>query len=432
MFGPVFTLLAGFLSGPLISRLFTPEDFGRYSALLAVVGIGVVVVTVRFEQLIATSKDPISSFWISLIFSITGAVLLGIGAWPFVTLDEVLFIVLATMAVAIFNSFYYLRVNADQSLRASAGKAVQASGVLGGQTLFGGAGWGGAGLLWGELTGRLASLLFIFRKVEFRDLPALKHEFWEQWPAAKWLTPGALLGAVALQLLPLGMAVSVGATAAGVFLLIYRMIVIPNSLLSKVASDTLLVEFSRLEQNGLPVNGAVERSLGKLVLMAVCLYGSLAIYGGWLFSVILGEQWYASAELIPWLSILVGFWSLASPLAMVFVSKKKTDWSFGLSCLDITNRCLALVSGFMFQDVLVAAISLALGGVLVYGTTVACALRLANADLVRAVTPVLYIGLMAVLFLVLSGVLFANGFWVASIVSSMITFGVCGKKVLYE
>ncbi|MBY6033631.1 oligosaccharide flippase family protein [Marinobacter daepoensis] len=398
---------------------------------MAVVGIGTVVVTIRFDQLIASSKDPISSFWISLFCSVVGGLVLGLAAWPFVALDEAFFIGLATMALAIFNGFYYLRVSGDQPLRASGGKAVQAGGVLGSQVYLGGAGWGSAGLLWGELAGRLIALSFIIRKVEVRGLPELKNELLEQWPAAKWLAPGAFLGALALQLLPLGMAVSVGAAAAGVFLLIYRMIVIPNSLLSKVASDTLLVEFNRLEQAGLPISEAVERSLGKLVLAGCCLYGSLAIYGKWVFPAVLGQQWAASADLIPWLSLLVGAWSLASPLAMVFVSKKKTRWSFGLSCLDIINRCTALALGFLFQDVLMSAMALAIGGVLVYGATVSCALRLAGASFTRAMRQVLFPGIFILFFLVGGAVWAAHELWVASICFSMMAFGLGGKKVLY-
>ncbi|MCE0761215.1 hypothetical protein LWH94_18770 [Marinobacter sp. G11] len=431
LFGPVVTLVVGVLSGPLISRLYTPEEFGRYSVLLGVVGIGVVVVTVRFEQLIPTSKDPASSFWISLVCSIAGAVLLGCVAYLFVSLEETLFIIFATMAVAIFNGFYYLLVNAGHPLRASSGRAVQAGGVLGGQAMFGAAGWGMLGLMWGELSGRLISLVFVFRKVQFHGVSVIKREFFAQWPAAKWLLPGALSGAIALQLLPLGMAVSVGAAAAGIFLLIYRMVVIPNSLLSKVASDTLLIELSRLEKNGLPICGAVEIGLGKLLLAATCLYGTLAVYGGWLFSILLGDQWSASAELIPWLAIFVGFWSLASPLAMVFVAMKKTRWSFGLSFLDVANRCVALVVGFVYQDVLNATISLALGGAVVYGTTVACALRLANADFVRAVSPMLLSATVVISLLVLSGLLFARDAWIASLFLTVIAFGVSGKKVVY-
>lgn len=431
LFGPAITLLAGVLSGPLISRLFTPEEFGRYSVLLAVVGIAVVAVTVRFEQLIPTSKDPVASFWIVVIGSVVGSLALGGMAYPFFPLEEAVFIAMTTLAVAVFNGFYYLRVNADEPLRASAGRAVQAAGVLGGQASFGVAGWGIFGLIWGELVGRFASLLFVFKKLDGRGIAVLKREFVVQWPAAKWLLPGSLLGAFALQLLPLGMAISVGAASAGIFLLVYRMVVIPNSILSKVASDTLLVEFSRLDKRGLPIREAVENGFRKLTLTAVCLYGSLGIYGGWLFSFLLGEQWSGSRAFIPWLALLVAFWSIASPLAMVFVSLQKTRWSFGLSFLDVLNRCFALLLGFFYQDVLVAAASLAIGGSFVYGATIASAMRISGASFTGAIRPVSLSGTLVVLLLVVAGVLFASVSWELSIVPTILAFSICGKKLLY-
>ncbi|MBZ2168421.1 lipopolysaccharide biosynthesis protein [Marinobacter sp. F4216] len=431
LLGPAITLVVGVLSGPIISRLFNPEDFGRYSVLLGIIGVGAVAVTARFEQLIPSSKDPAANFWIVLATSILGALLLGFGAYSFFSLQEAVFVALTTLSVAIFNAFYYLLIVTDRSLRASGGRALQAGGVLGGQVALGSSGWAMPGLMWGELSGRLLSLVLVFQRIEFRKKPEIFRAIRDQLPTAKWLLPGALLGALALQLLPLGMASSVGAAAAGVFLLIYRMVVIPNALLSKVASDTLLVELSRLERQGMSIHAVVESSLARLVLTAVCLYGSLSIYGGWFFAFILGEGWESGTQLIPWLSILVGFWSIASPLAMVFVSLEKTKWSFRLSALDILNRFFALVVGYLAQDVVLATISLAIGGGVVYGLSVKCALSLANASFARSLNPVLPHLLLVALLLLGSWVLFTSGFWLLACSLTVIAFLIAGKRVVY-
>lgn len=431
LLGPAATVIVGVLSGPLISRLFTPEDFGRYSVLLGVVGIGVIAVTVRFEQLIPTSEDPASSFWIVLVCSLVGSLGLGVGGYVFFSPQEAAFVAIATFSVALFNGFYYLLVVAERPLRASAGRAIQASGILGGQVAFGSSGSSVLGLLWGEIAGRLVSLLFVCHKVERRAPHKIKEVFFSQWPAARWLLPGALLGGLALQILPLGMAISVGASSAGLFLLIYRMVVIPNSLLSKVASDTLLVELSRLDKLDRPVSSIVAKGLGKLILAALCLYGSLAIYGGWIFGVILGEQWSSSAALIPWLALFVGCWSVASPLAMVFVSLKKTSWSFGFSALDVVNRCLALSVGYLYQDVLVATAALAVGGAFVYGLSVLIAAKVAGTAIKDAIKPIMPSALTVVVMLVFSGWTFMNESWLLAGLFTSAAFCITGKALLH-
>lgn len=431
LLGPVITLLVGVLSGPVISRLFTPEDFGRYSVLLGIVGLGVVAVTARFEQLIPSSRDPQANFWLVLVASLVGASVLGLGACFFFTPQEAAFVAAATLSVAVFNGFYYLQVHAERPLRASAGRATQASGVLGGQVALGVSGWGMPGLMWGELAGRLLSLLVVMKKVEARCVRALKVAFLEQFSAVKWLLPGALLGALALQLLPLGMTSSVGAASAGIFLLVYRMVVIPNSLLSKVASDTMLVELGRLNKSGEEMGEIVELGLGKLVLAALCFYGALAVFGGWIFTHILGEQWGASAELVPWLALLVGFWSVAAPMAMVFVSLGKTYWSFGFSALDVMNRSAALIVGYIYQDAYWVAVVLGLGGVVVYSLSVLSALTLARARIARALAPVSFHILAVLALLFASWQLFVSGFFAISVSLALVAFLLTGKKVVY-
>ncbi|MCG8523319.1 MAG: oligosaccharide flippase family protein [Pseudomonadales bacterium] len=279
------------------------------------------------------------------------------------------------------------------------------------------------------MAGRLASLLFVCKSVDFPNTQVLKSEFLRQWPAAKWLLPGALLGALALQLLPLGMTFAVGAASAGLFLLVYRMVVIPNSILSKVASDTLLVEFSRLEQAGDAIAHAVENGLGKLLLTALCFYGALAVHGQWVFSLLLGEAWNESVQLIPWLALLVGFWSVASPMAMVFVSLKDTQWSFWLSGLDVANRSAALFAGLIYQDIQLAAASLAIGGTVVYGITITVALRLSRAGFVAAVAPIVlsFIGIASLL--AVANALLISGWWGLSILMTLVATIVCAKKL---
>ncbi len=431
LLGPVVTLFVGVLSGPLLSHIFTPEEFGRYSVLLGIVGISVVAVTVRFEQLIPASEDPHANLWVVVVFSMVGAFLLGLIGLLFLSPLEALFIAGATLAAAVFNGFYYYLIVNERVLLASAGRATQATGVIGGQVSFGASGIGLPGLIWGELAGRCVALVLVCQRLELRSIHQLRAAFSSQWPTAKWLLPGALLGALALQMLPLGMAFSVGAAAAGTFLLIYKMVVVPNSLLSKVASDTLLVELGKLTSKGASINRFVEQSVGNLLLAAICLYGSLAVYGGALFPLIMGEEWVGISQLVPWLSLLVGFWFMASPLAMVFVALNRTRWSFGLSILDVVNRCIALAIGFVYQDVVVAAAVLGIGGVFVYGISVMSAMKLANASLLRAFRMIRIYLFGVVTLLVSSWILFIHGYlWIAGMLTAIMII-IAGKKVAY-
>ena len=425
-------MLAGLAAGPLLSQIFQPAAFGQYSMLLAVVGIMAVVVTLRLDQLMPSSADAASSFWLMSLTSVLGATAVGLAlGLTWLPWSQALFVGLAVVATALFNGFYYLRLIEDRALRATAGRSVQAVGVLGGQASFGLVGLGMNGLLWGELFGRAAALLTVFRFVERRSGAQLKICWEEQWGKARWLLPSALLGALSLQLLPLGLVPAVGAASAGVFMLVYRMVVIPNSLLSKVVSDSLLVELGRLRQQGEPCGTLMEQGCGRLLIAATGIYGVLAIHGGWLFPLILDGAWTQAGELVLWLSVLVAGWSVASPMAAVFVALGKTQWSLGLSTLDLMNRAVALAVGLFSADIVLASQVLAAGGVMVYGASVLISLMLSGA---RAKTVLVKIGpLLAVLLvlLLLSQYLLTIGaFWWAVICGALVS-GLALRKVIY-
>ncbi|MDC0664171.1 hypothetical protein [Marinobacter sp. SS21] len=420
--GPIVVLIVGLAAGPVISALFTPEVFGQYSVLLAIVGISVVGVTLRFDQLIPSSTDPHSNMWVVLLSSTALSLLIGALVSFFYPAFHALFIAAATAGAALFNGFYYFRVNADQALTASAGRSVQAAGVLGGQASFGYLGVGMPGLLWGELIGRGLAILTIARPFQLRSIEQVGAHFKSQWPQARWLLPSALLGALALQLLPLGMLLSVGASSAGIFMLVYRMVVVPNSLLSKVANDTLLVELGRLRKEGQDCGPLMEQGFGKLVIAATGIYGVLGVHGTWLFPLVLDGAWSQSGELVGWLSVLVAGWAVASPMASVFVALEKSQWSLCLSLLDLLNRMVALAVGFVAQDVVMACISLACGGVVVYGVSAISSLKLAGGNVGRVVSGFGKFLLLLWAILFLSGVLLKSGiFWGALVLGALVT-----------
>lgn len=382
LLGPAITLIAGVIAGPLLSRLFLPADFGHYSMLMAVVGIVSVAVTLRLDNLIPTSMDYSASFWLVAICTSAGAVLcLPISVLLGLPWLQAVFVSYAVLATVIFNSFYYIKISEDRVLRAALARSIQSSGAIGGQVMLGMMSFGLGGLLVGELIGRTLAVSFISQKVESRSKGQLTACWHEQWDKARWLLPSAVLGAFSLQLLPLGMVPAVGATSAGIFMLAYRMVVIPNSLLAKVTSDSMLVELTRARKQEVSCERLVEQCCGRLFIAAVGIYGVLAVHGDWLFRLILGEKWHSAGELAVWLSVLVAGWSIASPMAAVFIAFNKTRWSLMLSLLDIANRLTALVIGWVTSDILFASKALAIGGVIVYGLSVISALSLSGASM---------------------------------------------------
>lgn len=431
LIGPGVAIIIGILAGPIISRLYDPADFGLYSLLIALVGVGAVTGTLRFEQLIPSCQDPEANFWIALLCSLLFSLLAAMVALIFFSWEYAFFIGVTIFLLALFNACYYILVASDQVIRASSGRIAQAGGILAGQGLLGAGGLGILGLLWGEVIGRSAAVMVAYRRVPLRSFKRLKSALNDQLRPALWLLGSATVGVSALQFLPLGMPSALGPAAAGVFMLVYRMVVVPNALISKVASDTFLVEIGRMHHKKDRLKPLAEKGVQKLVFAAFGLYGILALHSPWLFPMFLGDGWELSGLIAPWLCLLVACWSLASPMASVFIALGKTQWSFFLSLLDISNRAVAVFVGAWSQDIVTASVSLAVGGVVVYGLSLMLSLRLCGTNPLRALYPERWwIAATAVLWIA-AAFLQLSDYFVASVCLSSVILLVVAKKVLH-
>lgn len=422
--GPVVTLFVGVASGPLITHLFSPEAFGFYASMLGLVGIAVAITTLRFDQLTTTSGEPEANFWLVLIFSFCGSLITLALSLFFLEPIWAVFVAAMTLLSGVFSGLYYLTLKKDQPLRSSAGRAFQSTNILAGQVGLGWLGWGLPGLALGDLLGRAVGIAWFWQRIDRPALPSLRATFCKQWSTAKWLIPGSVLGSVSLQVLPLGMVYSVGATSAGIFLMVYRMLAVPNTLVSRVAADTLLVELHATRTKGEELSARVEGAVRRLIIVALCLYGSVAIFGGTLFQSILGQGWEEAGDIVPILAIFVGCWSVASPLASVFVVLERTLWSTIFGVLDITNRTTALVIGAVFQDLKLAAAALASGAVVVYGFSTMVALCTAQVSLGKMLLRAMPSLLVVTTLLSLSWFLFQIG-------SLFISVSCAGVAVIY-
>lgn len=431
--GPAIALLLGGAAGPVISRLYQPDVFGHYAMLVAIVAILSVAVTARFEQLIPSAGDGFSNFWLGICFSSLGSATAFAVCLLFISFYEAVFIGLGSWLLCIFNCFYYLRITNDAALRASYGRVSMAGGVLGAQSWLGVITVGStAGLLWGEVIGRFLAVVAIGGRVEARRYAQLRVAFFDQMIAARWLLPSALLGSIALQVLPFAMPSALGVAAAGVFMLVYRMVVIPNALISKVVSDSLLVEIGRVDKAGSEVKALATQGAQKLCFAAIGIYGVLAVQSGWLFPWLLGDGWELSGRIAPWLLLMTAFWSAAAPMAAVFVALGKTRWSLMLATLDIANRLLALVVGYLLQDIMMTVLWLATFGSAIYVFSLSRSLRLCETSIQQIIRPIwssLFIATVGLVFCMLLLLIEHTEFSI--LVGGLVSL-YCLKKVVHD
>ncbi|MBE8233580.1 MAG: oligosaccharide flippase family protein, partial [Endozoicomonadaceae bacterium] len=120
MSGTFFVQILNFISYPILSKLYSPSEFGQYSVILAVIMTISAISCCRFEVLILSSKKSEFKHVLILsqlvnIFSLVGVAVLGsllCYFFNFISYLDVLFVSIAIFFTALNNSLlvFLLRI----------------------------------------------------------------------------------------------------------------------------------------------------------------------------------------------------------------------------------------------------------------------------------------------------------------------------------
>ena len=373
MAGGALAQLLPLLLGPLLTRLYTPSQFGLYHLFAAVAANVAVVACARYEHALPLARDDGEARalmalcrWILLVaigLSAIGAAAWGlsIGAlWPL-------------WLPAAVGAFGGLSLATLAAVRAQRFAALAASRVLqqgGGAALQAAAGATGAGL-WGLIVAPIAAALAAAAWLRPRLGPgasvsraalaavAQRHR---DFPLLN--TPHAFLGALQDTLAVALVAAWQGPAAAGFWGLALRYLKAPATLVGGAVSQAL---YPALAARGAPTvqgRSAVRRVMRTLALLALPLVLALWLFAPAAFAAAFGARWYEAGELARALALYIGLHFVASPLSVATMAWGAQAWALKLSLVGQALFVAALAAG------------LALGGLNAAGWAVSAAMAL--------------------------------------------------------
>ena len=305
------------LATPILTRIYTPEEFGVLTVFISALGLMIVVSALRYEIAIPL---PVSSVVAINLTALSGLIVLGMSlflggmlmVWgpmlarrfsvpqlvPYLWLFPVgLFI------SGIFQTLSYWHIRQQKFKRLTEARVSQSVGMVGSQLLMGWQGIGAMGLVSGYVFGRvvagawlLHALLHeqrsLFRDIHFHNLKQAASRYRRFPLISSW---SGLLNQGGLQAAPLLLAAFYGAQVAGLFGLAQRVAGIPLTLIGRSVSQVYLGEASRLRNE----NPEAMRRLFLRTALKLFLYvGIPLLLGGsiapWIFGFVFGDQWRLS------------------------------------------------------------------------------------------------------------------------------------------
>lgn len=354
---------------PLLSRLYSPAEFGVWAVFLAVSSISATFVTLRYETTILLPKDNQDAFqlaWLSGLLTLgLGVVLIAI-AWllpssareylGIANLGD--FLVLA-IAVGIFTAL--LAIGTNWLNRGCAYQAMSwlrflQSIVLSGAAVLLGVYGISHGLLISQFVAILlvTALMFWLLRGEFighsikRILSLAKT--YNHTP--KYLLPTALLDTVTLQLPVLLITAWFSSELAGQFSMAWKILALPSALIGAAVGQVFLQKFSHTWPDKVAAKRLLYRTWLILAVVGFVPFALIMGFGEDLFIFALGSQWADAGNIAVIIAPMLYVILISSPTSGTFLvlGLQKNSLYFGLSFL--VYRVASIYYGFYTGNIL--------------------------------------------------------------------------------
>ena len=401
MTGTTISQMIPFLVMPLLSRLFTPEEFGLYAFYFSLVTFLVVFSTGRYELAIPLPKKHGDAWQILLLSFLILSIFSGI-----------LFIIILLFNVhllAMFNrpqlgnwlyllplfvfltgayNIFTLWLHRMKLFAASANSKVQLSFWENAVNLFMGLRKNGisfenfsdrtqalfsknnivlslnnlgfSGLLIGRLAGLIASNFYFLLKLrkskDEYEIKIRKKDLYRLAAEHRDFPRINMLHAASDELKNSGLSFTVlyffMDRALGIYNQAYRLLRAPLGIIGSAFGHVFFQEVAEMSYSNKPISGIIFKTLKKLFIIALPLFTAIFFLSPWFFELFLGEKWsdvgvYAQ-YMTPWLFVNFIF-SPVSQVALV-IGKQLGFWMINLvsSALVFTSMVFA---GAIFNDI---------------------------------------------------------------------------------
>ncbi|MGM3305429.1 lipopolysaccharide biosynthesis protein [Anabaena sp. WFMT] len=368
------------LTLPLLTRLYTPDDLGRFGLLTAFINIASVGASLLYEAgivaanseedaahlttlslILAIFTTPIATlgFFILINFNI-----IGFGTIP---VETVFWIPVALLLTVAFQTLRYWLIRKNLFALISKVTVMQNLIKSFGQLGLGLTPLGWIGLLVADVLGRGFGVGRILKEskqdlfnltlpIQLQKLFSLAHRNLE-FPI--YSLPSSLIDSLASSLSVPILTHLYGTTAAGYFLLAQRTLALPLSLISNSVADAFhsqVASYARYQPT--KVNPFFWRTAKTLILVGLIPTIGLALISPHIFSWVFGATWAKSGFLVA----LIAPWSLAglvvSPLSRIVFVVRGLKWKLFYDVVALTILLLVFYCGSTFDLSLTSSVSL--------------------------------------------------------------------------
>jgi len=372
---------------PVLTRLYTPDEFGLFATFVSYFTILAIIAGARYEYAIIMPAEDRTA---SRLFQIAGglSVLFGLLLFGVVFAFGTAFtdwmgvpslsiwlwlLPLIVTAQGLFMTFSF-GLNRMKAYHRIAQAKVSQSGVTAAIQILGGF-WGAglAGLIIGKVAGVCLSAFWLFaslfskhpqffRKESWSDLKKTAAEY-KNYP--KFNAPHALTNNVSNNIPVILFVTYFTETIAGLYAMAIRACYAPIQIISTAFGQVLGKKLAEIHNKNGDVRAYVKRVIGYLSLLGLIPFTLLFLAGPKVFGFILGSEWAATGDYVRILTPFVYLTFITQPLSyipLLYDKQQKAMWIYFISlCL----RLAGIFTGIWLASFYISLILYSATGVIV-------------------------------------------------------------------
>lgn len=372
--------LISLLFYPILSRIYTPEEFGVFAVFASVMSIIVVIGSLKYEFAIPLPKkdgDAINVLFLSFTVLLSTTVILslmmlmfGNSLLEFFGIEVIepfkWLLPVGVSVFGIFQNFNYWQVRFQKFGIIAKAKFIQATSVSITQLLL--FSLGAVGLLLGHVTGYLISAILmivlsrdiiqkLYKEINCDKISSVAKRF-KKFPLISSFS--GLINSLGLYIPAILLTSTYSPEIAGYFAITQRVISAPLSLIGKSVSQVYYSEATKfLNTDRKKLRDLFLSLTRKLTLYTTFPIILVTISGPYLFTLIFGDNWYESGIYLLYLTPMVIAQFVINPISQTLYILEK---QFLQLLWDVT-RLLVVIIVFILALKLEAKITILLYGI---------------------------------------------------------------------
>lgn len=374
--GTAFAQVIAIAALPVLTRLYTPDDFGVLAIYTAILSILISIACFRFEIAIPIPRDDntaidllilallgvlVSTVFVSFMLYVLGA---SFNELTDSKLESYLWLLpVGVILSGCYSAFQYwmTRSNGFKLIaRTRINQSISGTGV---QVGLGVLGVAPMGLLMGQILQSGAGAIMLAKSFFAKDsrllesvtIPRLKDTFrqYDKFPKLSTLEALANSGSIHIPVIMIG--ASIAGAEAGFLMLAMRLLSAPMSLIGGAVGQVYLVEAAKKYDEGELKAFTLKtvRSLCKVGFPPLLFAGAIAPF---LIPFIFGEAWTKVGMIISWMAPWFFVQFITSPVSMSLHIAGNQKAALALQIFGLLFRVLAVFSASLYMSEWVAEI----------------------------------------------------------------------------